>query len=74
MNQSLFESIPDSEKSEVYTCSDNITLANNQSVDISATAMVHIKNSVNDIGHFVFVYVLKNASHPHTRNNIYERT
>lgn len=51
-------------RSHVCNCSDKILLANNESVQICATANIRLRKSLNDIGCYIFVYVLKDASHP----------
>ncbi|CAG2185803.1 unnamed protein product [Mytilus edulis] len=62
MSSQLFNSIPDSMKSEFSATSDKITLANNQTVQIYGTAKVKI--TVPQGKHWIHVYILAQTSHP----------
>ncbi|CAG2209064.1 unnamed protein product [Mytilus edulis] len=62
MSSQLFNSIPDSMKSEFSAKSDKITLANNQTVQIYGTAKVKI--TVPQGKHWIHVYILVQTSHP----------
>jgi hypothetical protein len=56
--------LPESEKAEFSFCEDSIILANNQRVTVYGTAKVRIRKKLSDNGHFVFVYILHDTSHP----------
>ena len=65
MSLSYFQSIPFSEKSEFSKCDENVVLANNHSVKIFGTAQVRVRKTISSSGgHFVFVYILQDCSHP----------